>query len=149
MKETPDTGISCKVIDHTADTGIRASAPTIEALFQVCALGMMEIIMEGSSCKEEKPVIKYPITIKGNDKEDLLYAFLSEILYLFDGESIIPLGFKSSKLENCIFFSTTLEGIHFDEKIHDIGTEIKAITFHNLKIEKIENRWQTDVIFDI
>lgn len=141
-------GASCEIIEHTADIGIKVTAPTPETLFETCALGMMEIIVEGHSYKDEEPVVEIPLNLQGSDTEDLLYAFLSEILYLFDGESIIPLSFKGSRLVNCEF-STALEGIHFNRKMHDIGTEIKAITFHNMKIENIENKWQTDVIFDI
>lgn len=148
MNDSPNTGVSCEIIDHTADIGIRASAPTIETLFQVCALGMMEIIMEGSSYKAEKRTTEYPITIEGSDANDLLYGFLSELLYLFDGEAVIPLSFKDSKLEDGKF-STVMEGITFNQEIHNTETAIKAITFHNMKIENIENRWQTDVIFDI
>ena len=148
MNDAPGTGISCKIINHTADIGIRASAPTMEELFQVCALGMMNIIMGDSSFPEEMPAVEYPITIEGSDVNDLLYAFLSEVLYFFDGESIIPLSFKESKVENGKF-SALMEGIPFNPEVHIIERGIKAITFCNMKIEKTEDKWQTDVIFDI
>lgn len=35
------------------------------------------------------------------------------------------------------------------QKKHKIETEIKAITFHNMNIEVIDEKWQTDVIFNI
>lgn len=105
----------CEIIEHTSDMGIRASADTVEELFQVCIFGMMKIISGNSFFTNEKPAAEYPITLYGEDTGSLLYAFLSEILYLFDGESIIPLSFKNSKLERGKF-STIMEGIIYDPK---------------------------------
>jgi len=140
--------LSYEIIEHTADIGLRARAANIEKLFESCARGMMDIIMEDDFSGTDTFEIEKSITVEGSDNEDLLYAFLSEILYYFDGENIIPIKFENSRITKGMF-ETGMKGIKYDPEKHSIGVEIKAITYHNMKIEKSDDLWQTDVIFDV
>jgi SHS2 domain-containing protein len=37
----------------------------------------------------------------------------------------------------------------YDPQRHPIDTEIKAVTYHQLRIEQREARWEARVIFDL
>ena len=141
---------SFEIIEHTADIGISAMAKSRGELFETCAFGMMEIILGKNpfDISEEKINEKRFVEIDGTDDEDLLYGFLSEILYLFDGEHIIPLNFMNSKFEE-ERFTTELKGIKFEPGKHDVDVEIKAVTFHGMDLKQVEGDWQTKVIFDV
>ena len=41
------------------------------------------------------------------------------------------------------------QAIGSDIRNYKVNTEIKAATYHELKIEKIDYRWQAEVIFDV
>jgi len=134
-----------KIIDHTADIGIHAVGKTPEELFESCALGMIYIIMgDQNFCAEAKRNIQ----VEGIDNEDLLYSFLSDVLYFVDGEDFITTGFRNSVIKDGKFETTAL-GFHLNPENHHIETEIKAVTYHLMKIVENEGVWKTDVIFDV
>ncbi|MCD4783394.1 MAG: archease [Candidatus Eremiobacteraeota bacterium] len=146
-----------EIIEHTADIGIRAFGRTREKLFENCAIGMMSIILGadyGKACDLNDAASSYfnpreeIVEVEAEDGEGLLYSFLAEILYLFEGENFIPLRFNNSKIHDRMF-TTSIPGVNYDSNLFEIINEVKAVTFHRMKIEKKGDMWQTDVIFDI
>lgn len=136
---------SFTIIEHTADIGIHARGADIESLFEECARGMVSVMMDTNHLAPDREM---EIRVDGDDDTDLLYAFLAEILYLFDGENFIPIKYKNSRLHEGIF-TTTARGLLFNPEKHRVEREIKAVTFHGMNIKKNGNNWETDVIFDI
>lgn len=75
--------IRFRILDHTADIGIKAYGETLEKLFSNTALGMFSIITDLDKVKSSR---NFYIQIKGEDEENLLIKWLNELLYLFDTE---------------------------------------------------------------
>ena len=42
-----------------------------------------------------------------------------------------------------------LKGSEYDPYINEVKTEVKAATYHNLKIEKTPGGYKAEVIFDV
>ncbi|MDP2853967.1 MAG: archease [Smithellaceae bacterium] len=135
-----------KLIDHTADLGIEVTGRTKRELFTKAALSLMDIVVEtkrtGAGVKEKA------LTMEGSDPADLLINFLREILYLFNGEAliigkceIIKCGHK--KLDARLLLEP------YNKKKHVLKTEIKAVTYHGLSVERIKKGWKARVIFDV
>ena len=98
------------------------------------------------------PRIEKEINVKAEDKEALLFEFLSEFLYIFDVEELIFSHIFVDKIEkkNDNFkLQATLKGEKFDSNKHEIGIEVKAITYSFLNIEERHNRTIIDIVFDI
>ena len=132
-----------ELIEHTADVGIKAFGETLSESFENAAKGMFEIISD-SNINE---VGEHHIEIKSQNIEQLLVDFLSELLYIHTVEYIM---FNRCEVEiNKGEFSLNANvfGENFDEKKHEI-TEIKAVTYHMLKVEK-KDLWTVQVLFDI
>lgn len=133
-----------ELIEHTADIGIRVRAPDLKSLFQKCALAMFDIIAE----PREKSVVSKEIQIKLNtdDLDELFVTWLNELLSLSATKELIFLDFDISKLDN-----TNLEAIAMGNDIENyrLNTEIKAATYHQLKVEENKSGWQAEVIFDV
>jgi len=72
-----------KLLDHTADIGIKAYGETLEKLFGNAASGMFSIITDLDKVKSSR---NFYIQVKGEDEENLLIKWLNELLYLFDTE---------------------------------------------------------------
>ncbi len=134
--------MSYQIIDHTADIGIKITAPTLECLFIDSALAMFDII--GYSVKGVDQ--KVEISLKSNSIEDLLHDFLSELLYIYETDNIAFSRIKIKKLlKNSL--SVTVYGEIVEQE--QAKTEIKAVTYHRLKIEKNEDKYSVEIIFDI
>lgn len=131
-----------KLIDHTADIGIKVNAKTLEDLFIDSAKGMFEIIGHSNTGVDQK----VEITLKSDVLEDLLHDWLSELLYIYETDNIAFSKFKFRSF-NETFLKVTAHGEAVEPE--NAKTEIKAVTYHNLKIKKSKSGYSVEIIFDI
>jgi len=137
-----------EIIEHTADVGLKANGATLKELFENAAKGMFDIIggrIETASDIKRRVEIKKEI----DSFEELLVEWLGELLYIFNKESILFSDFKISELDNKKLVSES-SGKRIDPTSNTLQTEIKAVTFHDLKIEKDRSgRLSCTIIFDV
>jgi len=139
-----------EIIDHTADVGLKANGATLKELFENAAKGMFEIIGGAGLVKAERLKLKREIRIKKEVEalEELLVDWLSELLYIFNRDKVLFSAFEISELNND-GLSGKASGIKTDSTDTRLQTEIKAVTFHNLKIEENKNGFSSTIIFDV
>jgi SHS2 domain-containing protein len=139
-----------EIIEHTADVGLKANGSTLKELFENAAKGMFEIIGGKSYAGPGPAKIEKNIQIRKQVEglEELLVDWLSELLYVFNKERTLFRDFKILELNN-----NGLTGKSSGEKIDpahaNLKTEIKAVTFHDLKIEEDETGFTCKIIFDV
>lgn len=131
-----------KILEHTADLRIQVWGKTKEELFrnalQATFFAMKPEI--GKSGSETRPV-----KVESLDLETLLVNFLSACLSLGEINQEIYEDIKFSRLNN-----HALVGNLIARKREAVGLQIKAVTFHNLKIVKNEKgNYTTTIIYDI
>jgi len=125
---------------HTADWALKVWAPDLGGLFIEAAQGMYGLM--GLRLKEI-PCVKRTIAVTGQDAEDLLVSFLEELLYHAEmrGEGVrgFDLRFEGQQL-TAVLCAVPVIG---QEK------EIKAATYHSLRIEKTAQGLETVIVFDV
>ncbi len=139
-----------EIIEHTADVGLKANGTTLKELFENAARGMFEIISGAKvdKGKAEQRSKKIEIKRQTEDFEELLVNWLSELLYIFNKEKILFNNFKILELNNKGLIGNS-SGNKIDLASASLQTEIKAVTFHDLKIEKDKNGFSCRIIFDV
>ncbi len=134
-----------ELIEHTADTGIKAYGKTKEEMFKNAALGMFDIM---TSLKNIKLRESIDMEVEAKNTEELLVAWLRELLYQAETKKILLKEFAFQ-----YFNEARLRVICYGEKInpkkHRLKTEIKAVTYHQLKVEQENSLWVGRIIFDI
>jgi len=131
-----------------ADIAIEAYGKDLDELFENTAFAIFEETADLKKVKEkEKKIIK----IKSDKIEDLLYDFLSEILFLKDKDSFL---FKNSKVKieeknNKFNLTAKLTGEPINRKKHELRNDIKAITLHMFKVEKTKSGFKAVVVVDV
>ena len=136
--------------EHTADVQVRSWGPSLEEAFSQTAYSLMETITP--DLKKITPKIEKKITIKAEDKEALLFDFLSEFLYIFDVDELVFSQIYVSKIEKFndnYKLQAILKGEKFDLDKHEIGIEVKAITYSFMNIEEKHASTIIDIVFDI
>jgi SHS2 domain-containing protein len=136
-KNQPETSI--REILHTADEEIEVSGSSIEQLFFNAANGMLLLM---GIVKKNRMLGKEKISLEENDLESLLVTFLNEIIYFVEQKKFpvnLKVSIKDQQLE-CTFDVVP---------VISILKEIKAVTFHHVKIRQIRNQFRTRVVFDI
>ena len=134
-----------EVFPHTADVGLSVHGKTLPALFENAALGMMTLLSQPGKFR---PLTRIPFDLKANSRETLLVDWLHEILYYF---SVKHVGFSGFSVQMTGDFSLRAEawGEKIDPARHPVLREIKAVTYHDLKIEFTEHDYRVKIIFDI
>jgi SHS2 domain-containing protein len=134
-----------EILEHTADIGIRVKAKDLKALFCNCARAMFDIIAEkkvsSSSVKQQLKIV-----CQAQDLEELFINWLNELLSLSSVRRLIFSDFKIRSLSK-----NSIEAIVSGEKFQNyrVNKEIKAATYHELKITRIGNVLTAEVIFDV
>ena len=132
-------------LDHTADIGIRVYGQGLGEIFINAALALREILVKGEGPEEEVPLV---FNLKGDSHEILLVKFLTELLYLFESEHKLPHRVEIQKLYESEVEATIWTDV-LDPKYHQVKTEIKAVTYHQLAIKKTDKGYEAQVIFDV
>jgi SHS2 domain-containing protein len=150
MKPTPGHVVRTvekpfEIIDHTADIGIVAYGTDMKQIFANAALGLFNLMADLDKIKED---FRREIELSAEDVEVLLVEWLNELIYIVDVEHVI---FKRFEIEELT--GTQIKARCFGEKIkpgqHKLKREIKAATYHMLRINKDNSSYKVQVIFDI
>ena len=134
-----------ETFDHTADIGIRARSDTLNGLFENAARGLFSVIL--TNLDSVRCVKKTTIELKGDRRDDLLFDWLAELLYTFETQRIVFGRFEVELGENGL--SAVAWGEPLDDARHELDMEIKAVTYHGLKVEPEGQGWLAEVIVDL
>ncbi len=140
-----------RLFDHTADIGCEIFGKTRKELFVNAVAALFDIMLEQKADGENTVTTileKKSLVIEGNDLEDLLINFLREVLYLFNGEKWVVAGCELVELTTKHIVAQ-LTGEPYNPQKHEMKTEIKAVTYHGLSVEKVQSGWKARVIFDV
>ena len=118
---------------------------SIEEMFTSAGEGLFSEItyLERVDCRE-----CFDINVEGMDLEDLLVCWLRELLYLHQVKRILLKKFEITHLSDSEL-KARVWGEKFDQRRHTIKREIKAATYHDLKVQKRNGTWTARVIFDV
>jgi SHS2 domain-containing protein len=133
---------SYEILDHPSDVRVKVFGDTKEELFLNAMKGMNEILK--SKIKNQKSKITRRVAVNSYDSNALLVDFLSEVLYLSQVNKEIYADVIFNK-----FSEKELEGELIGNKIESFDEDIKAVTYHDLKIEKKDGLFEAKVLFDI
>ena len=133
-----------QLLEHTADIGIAARGASLEELFCAAGEGLLAVLCPSPASADER--IK--VSAAGNDREELLVAWLQEILYLIESRPFIPVGFSIESLTDTSL-TGTVHGETFDPGRHRIEREVKAVTFHRLDVSRESDGWKAKVYLDL
>jgi len=129
----------------TADLTVDAWGETLDEAFESAALATFNAMtpLEGVEKRETRT-----FNVEGGDLGGLLFNFLDELLYIHEVELIVFSGFDVDLDEKEIKLKAVCQGEPFDLDRHSQGIAIKAVTFHNMRIEKKGDTWTIRVVLD-
>ncbi len=136
--EPPSAGF--REIEHTADWQLEAWAPDLPGLLEQAARGMYSLA--GARLGEGPRCVRL-FEISAEDAETLLVKFLSELLYLEEQEN---LGFD----EFAFNLRDKALAVHLSgAPLASWVKEIKAVTYHNLRVRPSPQGLDVNIVFDV
>lgn len=134
-----------ELFEHTADLGLRATAPDLDTLFAAMAECLFAAIVEDPA--GVRPETEYRFEFAGTDREYLMFDWLRELLYRFDADHLVFRRFEVRVRDDGL--TATAWGEPLDPARHMLSHEVKAITYHELKVTPTADGWLAEVIVDI
>lgn len=136
---------SFEILEHTADTGFRITAPTFEQLLSASAAGLASIVLD---CGAARPLESLEISARGEDIESLTVNFLNEVLYALDARRF-ALSLAAVTASGPHGVSAALLGEPRDDARHPPRLVVKAVTYHQLVVIQSGPGWLAEVYLDI
>ncbi len=133
-----------RVIEHTADAGIEAWGDTLNELFENTALGMMSLMVDPASVELD---LEVEAELSGDDLEELMFEWLNHLLFLVEAEGLLFGRFQAEVGEGCL--QARAWGERHDPEKRNLGTQVKAATYHQMAVERAGSGWHARVIFDL
>jgi SHS2 domain-containing protein len=134
-----------EMFEHTADVGLRVTAGDLNGLFAEAGRGFFWLIVE--NLDEVRAVQEVTVELEVSDLEALFLDWLSELLFRFETEYIVLKDFEVNI--DGTRLRATARGEPLDTERHEVHLNIKAVTYHGLRVEQTEDGWVAEVIFDI
>jgi len=134
-----------RLIEHPADVGIEAWGPHLATAFEQAALGLLSVILDPATVV---PEITREVRITASDTGQLLVRWLSEMLFLIDGEGFVPFSCTIITLDERSLFALCRGEAH-DPDRHTSRTEVKAVTYHQLVVRADDEGARVRVFLDI
>lgn len=134
------------IVEHTADTGIDCRADSLAGLFLVAAEGLRFVLL-GDIPAGESAVRK--LSLSEDSPVALIREWLAELLYLFESEGFVFGACEFSYLDDNRL-AAGIYGEKYDPAVHAAQAEVKAVTWHGLKVERGKDGiYRARVIFDL
>lgn len=134
-----------EVFEHTADLGLRIRAKELTELFAEAARALFSIIVENPDAV--RLIEEREFTIAGDELDYLLFDWLNELLYTFETSHLLLAEFDVEMGDQGL--RARARGEPIDTERHHLEHEVKAITYHELKVQRADDGWLAEVIVDI
>ncbi len=133
-----------KIIDKvTSDVMFEAYGKSLKELFENAAEALFSIICE---IKVVKPKKSKKISIQSSNLQNLMFAWLQELIAMVDIEEMFFSKFKIESINEKSLKATIYGESTSPEKGN---TVVKSVTNYNYKLEKTSKGYQVTVVLDI
>ena len=127
-------------IEHTADWAIEVWAPTFAGLLEQAARGMYALLRLRW---QAGPQHTHRLHLTAPDPESLLVDFLTELLFILETQGV---AFEHFHLDAT---PTQVQGRLQGRPTAGQEKEIKAVTYHNLRVVQGPGGWWATITFDV
>jgi SHS2 domain-containing protein len=132
-------------LEHTADLKFRARGKSLTAVLENVAKALTYSIVGDIQGDVE---VERRFEFTSNNLNELVHDWLSELLYEIQYNSFIPTKYTINLKESGEGMAAVVGGIAFKQGIHEIKHEVKAVTYHEMKVEATGSGWIVEVVCD-
>jgi SHS2 domain-containing protein len=131
-----------EIVDHTADWALRIRGNDFATLLLNAALGMSSLLV--AELYSVPLTVQREIELEAYDAETLLVDWLGELAYYAEDEQLV---FREFRLRDVTpnHLSAQIRGGQAPE----LQKHIKAVTYHDLAIERTDSGLTVTIVFDV
>jgi SHS2 domain-containing protein len=138
-----------EIIEHTADLGIRGRGESLDTLFAAMARGLFAVIADPETVRLDAADTerRRAIRLEADATADLLHDWLEELNALHQIHAELYGRFAVRVTDNRL--TAVAEGEAIDPERHDLRVEVKAVTWHDLRVDRTAEGFEAFVLLDI
>ncbi len=133
-----------RLLEHTADIRLEVLGETVEQLFINAARGFTDLVAEAT---ELAPSEEVDVSLEAETVDDLLVDWLRELLYLNQAENFVFIDAQDVELTGASFKARILGRKLGSNELPPF--DIKAVTYHDMSVERTTQGYMTRIVFDI
>ncbi len=130
----------------SADYLFNAYGHDLNELFAACAWACFSAMTDPEKIR---PASEFSLELEAENIEELLYSFISELVYLKDVEKIFLSAFNINISSDKRSLKAVVAGESIDYNKHTIKTDVKAATYHDLIIERLGDGYRAQMLLDL
>jgi SHS2 domain-containing protein len=136
-----------KYLDHTADKAVEVWGESIHDVFVLAAEAMFGISEDLATISRDH---EWTIEVEAESPEDLLHAWLSELLWVSERDGAIPCEFEIEELDERQWrLRAKARGGPAPAEMPSTAAPVKAVTYHDLSVWREDGAWKASVVFDV
>jgi SHS2 domain-containing protein len=130
--------------DHTADVAVAATGDSLEAVFEATADGLA-----AASCDAIPEVgDRFTLSVTAERREALLFDYLDELIYLRDVRAELPSDNRVASIDRGDEWRLRASARGVPLTAVD-AREVKAVTYSEMRLERVDDGWEAYVVFDV
>ncbi len=129
---------------HGADIGIRGVGPTMASAFEQVALALTAVLTDPSSVASKETV---EIRCEASTADELLYDWVDTLIYEMSTRSVL-FGAYDVKIDGFRLRARAL-GETVDRARHEPAIEVKAPTYTELRVARVDDQWVAQCVVDV
>ncbi len=138
-------GKHCETFEHTADVGLRATGDSLAELYEALAEGLADLICPRENVRADET---RELSVRAEDRGALCVDFLWEVMSAIQADRFALAVVRVTDASDTSV-TAELSGEPLDPGRHEIGAEVKAVTYHKLSVEPTDDGWAGQVILDL
>ena len=134
-------------VEHTADYALVAWGGDLRELIENAGRGMISLLVDSRKLAPSREVA---FSVRGDSPERLLLECLRELLHLEEDQALVPVAFDVRRFDAGELRADCHAGVvSLDEARPYLLGEIKAVTYHDLRIQSLPEGLQVKIVFDV
>lgn len=135
--------------EHGADVGVRGRGNTAARAFEEAAQALFRLL--SADLAAIRPSLEERIVCEAANLEELLVAFLNELLFLFDSRRTVFGRFEIAieELQDRVRLTGVARGEPFDPNRHEFTVLPKGATFTALEVARRDGEWVAQCVVDV
>jgi len=137
-----------EVWEHTADAGVRGRGATLGEAFAEAACAMFSLMVDLDAVQPKGSV---DIALSADGPEALLVGWLGELLAQRDIQGLVFARFEADVKQRADGWHLTgkAHGEPLDVQRHDPKVEVKAATYHRVRVERTGEGCLAECVVDL
>jgi SHS2 domain-containing protein len=132
----------------TSDLSFLAKGGSLEEIFRASAEALLAATVDAGDSVGDR--VRCSVSLTDSDVELLLVRFLNELIFLRDAEGLVlrPVAITIRE-DGELGLEADLAGEELDPARHVPACDVKAVTLHGLRVERVPDGWEAAVTLDV